>query len=93
MFFVEFNLQNAQLPPIIEEEREQDIVGVEDDLTVCDPVNDEKAIVLYNHNPLLQSSSPSVSVSWDLISGFKSEFSIPNPSLYICMHGLAFYKY
>lgn len=88
-------MQNAQLPPIIEEKEQEILQGVsspfpaaEETLTDLPPsLNEEKAIVLYkpvNTNSRIQSS-PNVSVSLDyvdLISGFKSKYSnIPSLDL------------
>ncbi|KAK2658666.1 hypothetical protein Ddye_005199 [Dipteronia dyeriana] len=75
---------NAQLPPIIEEEKELEVVvemsssPVYEEM-VSDPVNQERALVLYrpvNSPPLLHSPS-NVSVHLDslnLVSDFKNVF-------------------
>ncbi|TXG48671.1 hypothetical protein EZV62_024546 [Acer yangbiense] len=78
---------NAQLPPIMEEEKEQEVVGeisssspspVYEEM-VSDPANQERALVLYkpvNSPPLLHSPS-NVSVHLDslnLVSDFKNVF-------------------
>ncbi|KAJ0800522.1 hypothetical protein HanPI659440_Chr03g0103961 [Helianthus annuus] len=52
-----------------------------DDLSGILPVNEERAIVLYdpvNNAPLLQTRSPfTISVNSDFLSGFKSKFITP----------------
>ncbi|KAJ0014204.1 hypothetical protein Pint_21413 [Pistacia integerrima] len=75
---------NAQLPPIMEEDREQDSLHVgslpiiEEDVvsemaSLGDPVNEERAIVLYKPR---MPTSPSITVNLDslnLVSGFKNQ--------------------
>ncbi|KAK9192784.1 hypothetical protein WN944_003477 [Citrus x changshan-huyou] len=65
---------NAQLPPIMEEEREQEILPVPVAVESSDSDADKaKAIVLYKP-PFQTQSSPNLSVSLDLVSGFKNQF-------------------
>ncbi|KAK3229603.1 hypothetical protein Dsin_001484 [Dipteronia sinensis] len=80
---------NAQLPPIMEEEKEQEVVckmsssssspsPVYEEM-VSDPVNQERALVLYKpvNSPPLLHSPPNVSVHLDslnLVSDFKKVF-------------------
>ncbi|KAL5767393.1 hypothetical protein ACOSQ2_014176 [Xanthoceras sorbifolium] len=80
---------NAQLPPIMEEEKEQEVLvemspssPVYEGMVaepVSDPVNEERAIVLYKpvNSPALLQSPSNVTVnlgSLNLVSGFKNEF-------------------
>lgn len=65
---------NAQLPPIMEEEKEQEILPVPVAVESSDSDADKaKAIVLYKP-PSQTHSSPNLSVSLDLVSGFKNQF-------------------
>jgi len=68
-------IQDVDLPPIMEEEEidlpMQDTVAEEIEL---EPVNDERAIVLFKPLHYQQPSSGNVFVDRHLISGFKSKF-------------------
>ncbi|KAF5813447.1 hypothetical protein HanRHA438_Chr03g0109421 [Helianthus annuus] len=72
---------DAELPQIIEEEEMANPVAFGqpepsqtiDDLSGILPVNEERAIVLYDPAPLLQTRSPfTISVNSDFLSGFKN---------------------
>lgn len=79
-----FTMQDAQLPPIMEEE-EVEFDPAQNLMNCNGPViekleNQERAIVPFNpvNNPLFHiPSNVSVSLSPDLISGFKGKYPIP----------------
>lgn len=79
-----FTMQDTQLPPIMEEE-EVEFDSAQIQMNCNGPVieeleNQERAIVPFNpvNNPLFHNpSNVSVSLSPDLISGFKGKYPIP----------------